>query len=60
MNAEDTAFYKSVTMRVNCLSLDCLDLVICCRLSGTRDEESHYEGSRGTQTCWTLLERATT
>ena len=34
-------------------------LVICCRLPGTRDEKSHDEGPRGTQTCWTLLERAT-
>ena len=34
-------------------------LVKCCRLSGTRDEKSHDEGPRGGQTCWTLLERAT-
>ena len=34
-------------------------LVKCCRLSGTRDEKSHDEGPRGTQTCWTVLEKAT-
>ena len=34
-------------------------LVICCRPSGTEDEKSHDEGPRGTQTCWTLLERVT-
>ena len=34
-------------------------LVICCRLSGTRDEESHDKETRRTQTCWTLLAVAT-
>ena len=33
--------------------------VVCCKLPGTRDEECHDERLRWTQSCWTLLERAT-
>ena len=50
LNEGDTTLYRSAGPT---------RLVICCRLSGTRDEKSHDEGLRGTQTCWTLLERAT-
>ena len=41
------------------LSPDRPDLSFVARISGTRDEESHDEGPRGTQTCWTVLEKAT-
>ena len=34
-------------------------LVICCRLSGTSDEESNDERPRRTQTCWAILVRTT-
>ena len=54
LNAEDATLYRSVTRRVGPSRL-----VICCRLSGTRDEKSHDEGPRGTQMCWPLLKGAT-
>ena len=38
------------------LSRDRPDLSFAARLPGTRDEESHDEGPRGTQTCWTVLD----
>ena len=34
-------------------------LVVRCRISGTRDDESHDEGTRGTQSLWALLARPT-
>ena len=41
------------------LVTDTSRLVIRCRLSSTRDEESHDERPRGTQTCWAPLAKAT-
>ena len=51
LTAEDTTLYRSVSGP--------LRLVICGRLSGARDETSHDHRLRETQTCWTLLVRAT-
>ena len=49
LNAEDSTLYRSVTMRVNHLDSGPSRLVIRCRLSGTRDEDSHDERPRGTK-----------
>ena len=58
LNAEGTTLYKSVTMRVNYLSLG-RPTCIRRKISGTSSEESHDEKLRGTQTCWALLARTT-
>ena len=44
LNAQDTSSYKSVTMRLNNFVSGPRRLVICYKLSGTRDEESHDQG----------------
>ena len=50
LGAEDTTLYKSVTMRVNDVSGSSRPVIRWT----TRDEESHDERPRGTQTCSAL------
>ena len=59
LNAEDTTLYRSVTMRVNYLSLDRPDLSFAAGslARGMKSPSTKY--FEGTLTCWTQREKAT-